>query len=100
MSIILPHIFKGLAVFFNMAFSIIYFMMIIRIIMSWVNANPYNEIVRAVFKITEPILAPFRRLPLRIGMIDFSPIVVFILITVLQDVVVGIFADLAVYFSR
>jgi YggT family protein len=61
--------------------------------------NPYNEIVQILYRITEPILAPFRRLPLRLGAIDFSPIVAFIVIAFLRNFVVGILTQLAYRFG-
>jgi YggT family protein len=50
-------------------------LIIIRAILSWVNPDPYNAIVQFLYKTTEPMLAPFRRLvpAYSIG-IDLSPI--------------------------
>src|SRR3974390_1967317 len=49
---------------------------IVRAILSWVNADPYNGLVRAIGAISEPFLRPFRRLlpPWRLGGVDFSPV--------------------------
>ena len=49
----------------------------------WVGVNPhsnYNEVLRVVFQVTDFILGPFQRLPLRLGMMDFSPLVAFIVL--------------------
>jgi YggT family protein len=50
-------------------------LIIIRALISWVNPDPYNPLVQFLYKTTEPILAPFRRLfpAYSIG-IDISPI--------------------------
>lgn len=50
-------------------------LIIIRALISWVNPDPYNVIVRFLYKVTDPILAPFRRFfpAYSIG-IDISPI--------------------------
>lgn len=96
---ILGQFFNSLALLFNMLFSIIYFLLVVRIIMSWFSVNPYNEIVQVIYRITEPILAPFRRLPLQIGMIDLSPILAFILLSFLNSLIVGILRQLATRFS-
>ena|SRR3989338_7538240 len=50
-------------------------LIIIRALLSWVNPDPYNPIVQFLYKTTEPMLAPFRKLlPIyRIGL-DLSPI--------------------------
>jgi YggT family protein len=47
----------------------------IRVIISWVNPDPYNFLVQLLYRITEPILSPFRRvIPLGNIGIDISPI--------------------------
>ena len=67
--------------------------------MSWFAVNPCNEIVQVIYKITDVILAPFRRLPLRIGMMDFSPILAFLALWFLRDIIVGILVQLAMRFA-
>ncbi|MEM7129951.1 MAG: YggT family protein [Chloroflexota bacterium] len=63
------------------------FILLARILMSWIpNLDPYNPIVQFLYQITEPILEPARRLIPPLGMIDISPIVVFIVLGILQDV--------------
>ena len=86
---------KALALLMSLVFNILYIILVVRIIISWVGADPYNEIVRVVYSITEPILAPFRRLPLQMGAIDFSPILAFLLLSVLQSFVMRLLYQLA-----
>lgn len=78
-----------------MLFTIVYFLLVSRIIISWFGVSPYNDLVRFIYRITEPILMPFRRLPLQVGMIDFSPFLAFILLSFLQRLVVGVLRGLA-----
>jgi YggT family protein len=60
-----------------------------RAIISWVNPDPYNPIVRFLNAVTEPVLYPIRRrLPLSLGGIDFSPIIVILGIIFIQSFVV------------
>ena len=69
---------------------------IARVVISWVNADPYNPIVRAIYSMTEPVLYRIRRaLPVFGGGIDFSPIVVFIGIMFLQSFLVQTLRQLA-----
>ena len=69
---------------------------IARVVISWVNADPYNPIVRAIYSMTEPVLYRIRRaLPVYGGGIDFSPIVVFIGIMFLQSFLVQTLRQLA-----
>lgn len=63
---------------------IINFLILARIIMSWVNPNPTGPIASVLYNITEPILGPVRSLIYKVfnyqGMLDFSPIVAILLI--------------------
>jgi YggT family protein len=69
---------------------------IARAVLSWVNPDPYNPIVRFIYNLTEPVLGRIRRLlPLQLGGIDFSPIVVFLAIIFLQQFVVASLDGLA-----
>lgn len=65
---------------------ILNFAIIIRALMSWFNPSPDNPIVRFVIEITEPVLAPLRRIVPRIGMIDITPIVAILLMNVILQV--------------
>jgi YggT family protein len=54
---------------------------IIRAVISWVNPDPYNFLVRAVYELSEPVLYRVRSLlPVSGGGFDFSPVIVIILI--------------------
>jgi len=69
---------------------------IIRALLSWVNPDPYNPIVQFLYNITEPVLYRVRQLLPMSGMgIDFSPIVVLLLIIFLQTFLVNTLAQLA-----
>jgi YggT family protein len=59
----------------------------IRAILSWVAPDPYNPIVRALDAITEPILQPLRQVVPRLGMIDITPLVAIILLSVIAGLV-------------
>ena len=61
-----------------------------RAILSWFVRDPYNPIVRALDQITEPILEPLRRIIPRMGMIDISPLVAIILLSVIAGMVSSI----------
>ncbi|MBB5021834.1 YggT family protein [Desulfurispira natronophila] len=63
--------------------------LIARVFMSWINPDPGNPVVQFIYRITEPVLEPFRRFIPPIAGIDFSPIVVFILIRFLENLLLG-----------
>lgn len=65
----------ALATILDYLLTIMNWMIIIRALLSWVNPDPYNAIVRFLYSVTEPILAPFKRIVPAYSMgIDFSPI--------------------------
>lgn len=62
------------------------FVLLARILITWIpNIDPYNPAVQLLFQATEPVLEPARRIIPPIGMIDISPIVVFIVLGIIQD---------------
>jgi YggT family protein len=65
--------------------------LLVRIVISWVPHNPYNQAIRFLYKITDPVLNPVRKLIPPIKGIDFSPIIVFIGLGVVKRMVGGMF---------
>ena len=79
-------------------YVLVFFMIITiaRAVLSWVSPDPYNPIVRFIHNVTEPILIQIRRrLPMMYGGIDFSPIVVILIIIFLRIFVVNSLEGLA-----
>ncbi len=72
----------------NMAFNVLVWLVIARCILSFVRHNPYQPLIKFVYDITEPIMAPFRRLIPAAGGIDFSPIIAILAVTLIQKIVV------------
>ncbi|RME48948.1 MAG: YggT family protein [Chloroflexi bacterium] len=68
----------------NIVFTLLNLAILARVLVSWVNPNPYHPAVQILHQITEPILAPIRRLLPPTGMIDFSPLVAIVLLSLLQ----------------
>lgn len=64
--------------------NIYFFALLAMIILSWVAPGSNNPAVYLLFQITEPVMAPFRKALPPMGGMDFSPILVFILINVVQ----------------
>ena len=59
---------------------VLIFIIFIRAILSWFAISPYNPIVVFLDRITEPILAPLRRIIPRLGMVDITPMVAIIIL--------------------
>ena len=68
-------------------------LIIIAAVISWVSPDPRNPIVRFLYRTTEPILRPFRKIlpPRRTGGIDISPILAILLIVFLEYFLKGLF---------
>ena len=61
--------------------NLLQFAILIRVILSWIPHDPYGQLIRIIYSITDPLLRPVRDiLPMGMGGMDFSPIVVFFLI--------------------
>lgn len=78
-------IISSLVRFISFAVRIYTFVIIARAIVSWVQPNPYNPIVQALYRLTEPVLQPIRRVLFKsvgnVG-IDFSPFVAIIVLNI------------------
>lgn len=69
--------------------QIYFWIVIIAAVLSWVQPDPYNPIVRALYAMTEPVFDWVREhLPVNLGGLDFSPIVVIIAIQFVQQVLI------------
>lgn len=74
----------------NFLFTALEFAILIRVILSWVRVDPYNPLVRLLDQITEPILAPIRRMIPPAAGLDFSPIIAFFALEVLRQIILGL----------
>lgn len=69
---------------------------IARAVLSWVNPDPYNPIVRFLYRVTEPVLRPIRhRLPTFQMGLDLSPLIVLLVIYLLRDFLIPVLYRLA-----
>ena len=86
----------AIAKILNMGLSLYMWIIVARAVISWVNPDPYNPIVRFLNTVTEPVLYPIRRrLPIHLGGIDFSPILVILVIIFLQNFLIRSLVQLA-----
>ena len=73
--------------FANIFIMILYLAVIGRALLSWFPIDPANPLVRVLNEITEPVLAPLRRVIPRLGMIDISPMVAIVVLMVVQQAI-------------
>ncbi len=90
----------AIAKILNIALSLYMWIVIGRAIISWVSPDPYNPIVKFLNAVTEPVLYPIRRkIPINLGGIDFSPVLVILAIIFLQSFLVKTLMQLASKFG-
>lgn len=86
----------ALAKVIDIGLVIYMWIIIIRALISWVNPDPYNPIVRFLYRATEPVLWRVRRmLPIGGLGIDFSPLIVILVIIFLRSFIVKTLVQLA-----
>ncbi len=96
---IIGHLIKAVAVVVEMVLNIYMLIIIVRAILSWVNPDPYNPIVRFIHNITDPLLDRIRKaVPVVFGGIDISVIIVLVGIAFLNSFLVGSLYSLAATF--
>ena len=72
-----------LATFVYYLLQVLLLAILVRVVLTWFPVNPSNPIIRIINEVTEPVLAPFRRVIPRIGMFDLSPIAAMLVIQVI-----------------
>ena len=93
---VLGNLVSALASVLNMLLSAYMWIIIIRALISWVNPDPYNPIVRFLYRVTEPVLRPIRsRLPTWQMGLDLSPLIVIFIIYFLQQFLVPVLYEIA-----
>lgn len=78
----------ALAGLIDLVFTIYIFIIIGRAVITWVNADPYNPVVRFLHQVTDPLLYRIRRFIPVIGGIDFSPMVLLLAVIFLKSFIV------------
>jgi YggT family protein len=94
---VLGNFLGAIAEVLNIVLTIYMWIVIISALISWVNPDPYNPIVRFLFSVTEPVFATVRRvLPFPYMGIDFSPLIVLLAIIFFQQFLVGTLRQVAI----
>ena len=95
---IIAYIIEGFATVLWLALTVMYWLILIRALISWVSPDPYNPIVQFIHRTTDPVLEPLRSLMMPVTMrirIDLSPLLAFFLIIFLQRSLVGVLFHIA-----
>ncbi|GAB4415258.1 MAG: YggT family protein [Thermodesulfovibrionales bacterium] len=92
---ILGNLILAIANILDIVLSIYMWIIIIAALISWVNPDPYNPIVRILHALTEPVLRPVRRvIGYRLGPIDISPLIIILAIIFIQKFLISSLIEL------
>ena len=89
------NLFHSVAFILDSILSIYMWIIIISALISWVNPDPYNPIVRFLHTVTDPVLRPVRK---RLGMamgVDISPLIVILIIMFIKHFIIASLFDIA-----
>ena len=88
----------AVATLLNFVLSAYIWVVIARAVITWVNADPYNPIVRFLRQVTDPLLVKIRRVVPVMGGLDLSPMVLILIIIFLQSFLVPTLQQMALSF--
>ena len=91
---IFANLLNAVAYLLDILLTLYMYIIIARAIISWVNPDPYNPIVRFLCRVTEPVLYRVRRILPAMGGVDLSPLLVLLAIIFLQKFVVSSLFDI------
>ena len=92
---VLGNLLDTLAHLLNTVLMIYTWVLIVRVLVSWVNPDPLNQIVQFLMQITEPVLEPLRRIIPQLGPIDLSPLVALLILQGIQYFLIKTLLELA-----
>jgi len=84
----------ALAELISLMLNIFLVAIIAQVILSWVAPQGYNPIISLIYSLTEPVLRPARRILPPISGIDFSPLLVFLVMQLIKILLIAPIADL------
>ena len=98
---IFANLLLAIAKILDILLTVYMWIVIIRALISWVNPDPYNPIVRFLHAVTDPVLNPIRKvIGYRLGIIDISPMVVILTIIFVKYFLIGSLIELAYKLKR
>ena len=78
----------------QLVFTILELAVLARVLFSWIQPDPYNPVVRTIVRLSDPILAPLRRIIPPLGMLDITPLVALIALSIIEQIVIGLLAGM------
>ena len=78
----------------QLLFDLYVFVLLARVLLSWLQVDPRNPLVSLINQLTEPLLAPIRNLLPQGGGMDFSPMVAFVVVLITEQIVLMLLRSL------
>ena len=92
----MPVLWSSIYQLVNLVFQLYIFIVVARALVSWVGPDPYNPLVRFLYKATDPVLDRLRRLlPLQFGGVDLSAVALLLALYVAKDLLLNLIVHLA-----
>ncbi len=86
-----------LAKILSVALNIYFWVIFARALLSWFRPNPYNPVIRLVYRLVDPVTYRIARiLPTRIGMVELAPFILMVAVIILQELLPRLLFQLAV----
>jgi len=76
-----------LLTFIRVLCEVLTILIFLRAIVSWFPVSPYSPMVSLLYRLTEPVLAPLRRIIPRVGMIDITPLIAIVILQVIARLI-------------
>lgn len=93
---VLGNLVATVAQLLDAALTLYTWIVIVRVLISWVSPDPFNPIVQFLMRVTDPFLEKFRRIIPPLGMFDLSPLVAILVLQAAQHFLVRTLLDLSV----
>lgn len=93
---VLSNLIAALAQLLSALFTIYTWILIIRVLISWVSPDPFNPVVQFLIKASDPVLEPLRRVIPSIGPLDISPVVAILVLQAFQHFVIRTLMDVSI----
>jgi YggT family protein len=78
----------------QLLFELYIIVLLARVLVSWVQLDPRNPLVSLIYQLTEPLLAPIRRMLPQSGALDFSPMIAFVVVLIAEQIVLSLLRSL------
>ena len=89
------NLFSSIASILNLLLDLYFWVIFARAILSWIRPDPYNPIVRTIYRLVDPLTYKISRIiPTRIGMVDVAPFILMLLIIFVQKFLVATLFDI------